>query len=189
MSTLISGRLASWRADEFLAGVEAGIFGERRLFLWNESLCEKLAKTEAHVFVEGTVADALCGIVPPPWLVRGEAPIRLSGRYVPLPDLVVVRGPWAQYRDRRPTPDDVGLVVEIAVTSLANDLGPQAAVYARAGVPCYWVVDPLKRRVVAHRGPRPEGSYESVSEHGPGDEIELILDAAPVGRIAVSDLF
>lgn len=189
MSTLISGRLARLDDAEYFAGVEAGIFGGRRVFLWGGRLCEKMAKTKAHAFVEGTLSDALRAIAPAPWVVRSEAPIRLGTSYVPLPDLVVVRGPWAQYRDRRPAPADLGLVVEIAVTSLADDLGPQAAVYARAGVPCYWAVDSRNRRVIEHRGPAAVGIYESVRAYGPGDEVELILDDVAVGRVAVSDLF
>ncbi len=192
MSTLISSRLARFDATEYFAGLEAGIYGDRRVFLWGGRLCEKMAKTKAHAFVEGTLSDALRAIVPAPWIVRGETPIRLGGKYVPLPDLLIVRGPWAGYRDRRPTPADVGLVVEVAVTSRAKDLGPQAAKYARAGVACYWVADVVHRRIVEHRVPRVEegvASYEIVREHGVGDHIELILDGAVVGRVAVSDLF
>lgn len=189
MSTRIAGRPARLSEAEFLAGIEAGVFGDRRVFLWAGRLREKMAKAKPHVFVEGTLADALRAIAPAPWIVRGEDPVRLGGNYVPLPDVVVLRGPWVQYRDRRPTPRDVGLLVEIAVTSLAYELGPQAAAFARAGVACYWVADPLNRRVVEHRDPTPDGVYESVSERGPGDEIELVLDGAAAGRIAVADLF
>ena len=192
MSTLISARLARLDAAEFLAAIEAGVFGDRRVFLWGGRLCEKMAKTKAHAFVAFQVAKLVSAVLPEGWAVWHENPIRLIGNNVPLPDLAVLRGPNEQYRDRRPEPGDVGLLVEIAVTSRAKDLGPQAAKYARAGVACYWVADAKGRRIVEHRGPRVEGgvaSYEIVREHGLGDQVEVVLDGVVVGRIAVSDLF
>lgn len=189
MTTLISGRIARLDDTEYFAMTEAGVFGDRRVFLWAGRLCEKMAKTRAHAFVEGTLADASRAVVPAPWLVRGENPLRLGGKYIPLPDILVVRGPWTAYRDRRPGPADVGLVVEVAVTNLGHDLGVQAAHYARAGVACYWVVDPGSRRVVAHREPSAEGTFASVVTHGPGDRIDVVLDGVVVGQVAVSDLF
>jgi Uma2 family endonuclease len=189
MTTVTASRVAKVSDDEYFAMVEAGVFGDRRVFLWGGRLFEKMAKTKAHVYLEGTISDALRAVALDPWIVRGENPLRLGGRYVPLPDVVVVRGPWSRYRDRRATPDDVGLVAEIAVTSLAHDLSVQAAVYARAEVACYWVVDALHRRVIEHRGPCPDGTYATVREHGPGDHIDVVLAGALAGRIAVADLF
>jgi hypothetical protein len=49
-------------------------------------------------------------------------------------------------RTRRRHPASALLVIEVAVTSLAIDLGRKAALYAAADVPEYWVVDvPGKR--------------------------------------------
>lgn len=192
MPTLIPSRLACLNADEYFAGVEAGIFGDRRVFLWAGRLREKMAKTKAHAFVTFRIAKLVSAFLPEGWDIWHENPIALERLYVPLPDLAVLRGPDEQYRDRRPEPDDVGLLVEVAVTSRAKDLGPQAAKYAQAGVSCYWVADVRNRRIVEHRGPKVEGgvaSYAIVREHGDGEHVELVLDGVAVGRIAVSDLF
>jgi Uma2 family endonuclease len=192
MTTLISARPARVDADEFFATIEAGVLGDRRVFLWGGRIFEKMAKTKAQAFVAFRIAKRISAALPDGWDVWHENPVRLDKKNVPLPDLAVLKGPDEQYRDRRPEPGDVGIIVEVAVTSLTKDLGPQAAKYARAGVPCYWVADVARRRIVEHRGPKVEegvGSYETVRELGPGNEIDVILDAAAAGRIAVSDLF
>ena len=184
MTSLIDARVADLTGDEFSAMVEAGVFGDRRVFLWNGRVFEKMAKTTVHGFVGFRTAKAITAILPPGWAVWHEEPIRLGATYVPLPDLAVLRGPEDRYRSRHPEPEDVGLIVEVAVTSLAKDLGEQAAEYARAGVASYWVADVPNSRIIAHRDPRVEGevaSSGSVVRRGIGDEIELILDGVGVG--------
>jgi hypothetical protein len=45
MSSLIDARPARLNDREFAAMVESGAFGERRVYLWNGRLCEKMAKS------------------------------------------------------------------------------------------------------------------------------------------------
>jgi hypothetical protein len=47
--------------------------------------------------------------------------------------------------------------VELAQSSLAYDVGPKAALYARHGVAEYWVIDVDRARVHVHRAPDGEG--------------------------------
>ena len=61
--------------------------------------------------------------------------------------------------------EDVLLVIEIALTSLAYDRGAKAAVYARHGIREYWVVDPEHHRAWVHTGPSEEG-WGTVEERG-----------------------
>jgi Uma2 family endonuclease len=80
--------------------------------------------------------------------VRVGGPLTLASSE-PEPDLTVVE------RDApRPYhPGTASLVVEVARSSLARDLAFKAAIYARADVPEYWVLDLDGRRLVVHRGP------------------------------------
>jgi Uma2 family endonuclease len=48
------------------------------------------------------------------------------------------------------------LAIEIAKTSLRDDLQRKARIYARAGIPEYWVVDVKKRELIVHRSPSGE---------------------------------
>jgi Uma2 family endonuclease len=49
------------------------------------------------------------------------------------------------------TGDSVALVIEVSDTTLADDLGVKAQLYARFGVREYWVVDVDARELVVHR--------------------------------------
>jgi hypothetical protein len=192
MASLINARVTGMTADEFAATVEAGVFGERRVFLWGGRICKKLPKSTMHAFVSARVSCALRPLVPEGWESWRGNPIRLGRRYVPYPDFAIIRGPLARYLAAEPGPKEVGLVVEVAVTGLFAGLGPIAARYARAGVACYWVADAVGKRIIEHRGPQVVGkvaSYAIVQEHEVGDEIGLTLDGAVVGRVALAEIF
>jgi Uma2 family endonuclease len=77
------------------------------------------------------------------------------------------------------------LVIEVAVSSLPYDLTTKAAVYAAAGVPDFWVVDLVGRRVVVHRSPSADG-YRERFDAAPGDELRAIaveLPALPIAEL------
>ncbi len=67
-----------------------------------------------------------------------EGSIAISGETTPRPDIFVSYG----LPDDGPVPlSSVLLIVEIADSSLDQDLGSKAALYARVGLPEYWVAD------------------------------------------------
>jgi Uma2 family endonuclease len=94
------------------------------------------------------------------------------------PDLMVIERIG---RDR--LPETALLVVEVAHTSRARDLG-KAAVYAGAGVAEYWIVDVDRDEVLVHREPG-GASYASVARFAPRDVIEPLLDVPPVDVAAL----
>ena len=77
---------------------------------------------------------------------KSEVRVRVQNS-VGLPELDSVPEPdvaWVVERDysrRRPTADDVLLIVEVAESSLDYDTGEKAELYAAAGIKDYWVVD------------------------------------------------
>lgn len=98
MASLIDAHVADLTDREFAAMVGSGAFGDRRVFLWDGIVCEKMAKTTLHGFVGFRIARALTAVLPPGWDLWHEEPVRLGARYVPLPDLAVLRGPEDRYR-------------------------------------------------------------------------------------------
>ena len=74
--------------------------------------------------------------------------------------MTVLRAPLKEL-GRIPQPEDVLLVTEVAASSLSLDLSTKADLYARAGIPDYWVLDVNQRRMIVHRQPA-EGKYSSV---------------------------
>ena len=91
-----------------------------------------------------------------------------------------------QYADRRPLPQDVSLVIEVADTSLDFDTTVKAGLYAAAGIADYWVIDLVSRGVIVFRDPR-SGAYETRSKHR-GDEFVSPL-ALPSAALSPAELF
>jgi len=87
---------------------------------------------------------------------------------VPEPDVA-----WVVQRDysrRRPTTDDVLLIIEVAESSLDYDAGEKAELYAAAGIKDYWVVDVAAQVVEVRR--EPDGSrYRALTTYRGDDPI------------------
>ncbi|MEO6214850.1 MAG: Uma2 family endonuclease [Sphingomonas sp.] len=109
-----------------------------------------------------------------------EASIALSDHDAPAPDIVLTSEP----RGEGLIPlHSVALVVEIADTTLGSDMKRKATIYARAGVPEYWVADVTAK--VIHQMWAPEGeAYTERREVEFGDRVE----AATVAGLAVETL-
>jgi Uma2 family endonuclease len=77
------------------------------------------------------------------------------------------------------------LIVEVADSSLAYDLRVKAPVYARLGLPEYWVIDAKTLVTSIHRQPGPNG-YPDPREAGPSDLLEPLH--APFLAVCLTDL-
>jgi len=79
----------------------------------------------------------------------------------PQPDLVVLNREVTTFGREHPGPQAIRLVIEVSDSTLSFDLRIKAALYARAGIAEYWVLDIAGRRMFVHRDPR-GGRYTSV---------------------------
>jgi Uma2 family endonuclease len=118
-------------------------------------------------------------------LVRVQNPLSIPGsESAPQPDIAWVT--LRRYADRRPLPEEVSLLIEVADTSLEFDTTAKASLYAAAGIADYWVIDLVSRAVIVFREPR-SGGYESRSTHR-GDQLVRPL-AQPEAALSPAELF
>jgi Uma2 family endonuclease len=91
-------------------------------------------------------------------IVWCQNPLRLDDISEPEPDIVILRPRADFYTTAHPGPADVLLVIEVADSSLAYDLGTKVPLYARHGIPEVWVIDAATRQTSVFRRPttRPE---------------------------------
>lgn len=104
----------------------------------------------------------------------------------PEPDVAVLRGSVDDYPDREPDPaTDILLLVEAANSSVKGDTTVKAAIYARHGLPEYWVVAIPTRQLIVHRQPTADG-YADVQTF---DEDAVVAPLArPDAQVRVADL-
>ena len=108
-----------------------------------------------------------------------QNPISLDLHSEPQPDVVLYA---SSVRGRHPRPEEIFLLIEVADSSLAYDLGPKLTAYARSGIREVWVVDATRHRVLVHR--RPAGElYQERFEAAAGDT--LFVEAFPDIRVTV----
>jgi len=94
-------------------------------------------------------------------VIRAQMTFLAGDESVPEPDLAVVPGTPEDYWERHPS--KAHLIVEVAQSSVIQDRITKAAIYARAGIPCYWIVNVRDRCVEVFREPdRWKAEYGSV---------------------------
>jgi Uma2 family endonuclease len=112
-----------------------------------------------------------------------QNPLRLGHRSEPEPDIVVVRHDSPE--DRHPGPTEALLVIEVADSSIRKDRRTKMPMYARAGIPEYWIVDLNRDRIEVYRDPV-RARYRSVTILGRGDVVspqfapDLVVDVSTV---------
>jgi Uma2 family endonuclease len=116
--------------------------------------------------------------------VRVQQPVRFMPRSEPQPDFALVVAKPGGYRRAHPVAGDILLLIEVSDSTLLYDLEVKARLYAKHGVPEYWVIDLVDNRVWRHRRPSGQG-YAQRDEIDEG-ALELPVDA---GEIAVAELF
>jgi Uma2 family endonuclease len=184
-------RRRRWTRSEYEHLIELGVFrpGEPVELLGGELIVSE-PQGSAHYTAIGLVEDALRAALGPGWLVRSQGPIALAADSEPEPDVAVTRGARRDYS--REHPARPALVVEVAESSLALDRDHKGSLYARAGVPDYWILNLLERVLEVYRDPvedaaRPFGWRYAARETLAAGAAAAPL-AAPAARIAVSDL-
>jgi Uma2 family endonuclease len=183
--------IARFSVARYQKMIEAGILTpEDKVELLENYVVLKMPKNPPH---EGTI-DLVKAAVPPElpagWLLRVQQTVVLSDSQ-PEPDFAVVRGNRRSYLARHPGPADVGLVIEVADSSLLRDQRDKTRIYARGGIIYYWIVNLVDRRIEVYGQPSgmtPVPAYGSFQVYQPGDALPLVLDGAAVGTILVSDL-
>ncbi len=166
---------------------EAGILGEDdRVELLEGQLVDMSPIGPRHALAIDALTELLVTAVSRRASVRVQNPIVLDDESEPQPDFAVVRRPWRGYPDQHPQPEDILLLIEVSDSSLDTDKGAKLALYARAGVREFWIVDLTTNKVIVHREPGGESYQEVTSVEGPG---ALDIQALPGVTIPVASIF
>ena len=120
---------------------------------------------------------------PDRFMLSIQDPLRLNDLSEPEPDIVLLQLDTPE--DRHPGPADALLVIEVADSSVRIDRGRKRRMYARAGIPEYWIVDLNRDRIEVYRDPA-RSRYRTITVLGRGDVIspqfapDLVVDVSTV---------
>ncbi|WP_165075852.1 Uma2 family endonuclease [Paludisphaera rhizosphaerae] len=141
----------------------------------------------AHAVAIALATPLLIHVLESVWRVSVKSAITTADSQ-PEPDLAVARGQARDFLERHPGPKEVPLVIEVADSSLPRDRGLKARVYARAGIPNYWIVNLVDRVVEVHSDPTDQATYAHIEAVGPDGAIRLAIDGVEISPIPVRDL-
>src|SRR5262245_35910217 len=128
-----------WSRDRYDRLVASGVIDDTHIELIDGELLEiEVTHSPRHATAIVRATEALRRAFPHR-LIRVQLPVAVTDRDEPEPDVAFVPGAVDDYRDQHPTTAD--LVVEVSDTSLRYDRTGKAALYARAGIATYWIVD------------------------------------------------
>lgn len=83
------------------------------------------------------------------------------------------------------------MVVEVADSSLARDQVQKKRIYARAGVPVYWIINLSENQLEVYSMPvggAESADYQQQQNYLPTDEVPLVLDGHEIGRLRVNEI-
>lgn len=144
--------------DQFLALSDQGLFDDyAKSELIDGEIVVMNAQHALHARAKSRFLQRLANALDTlgsPLEAWSEVSVRIEGGGLPEPDIVLT-----SYRGTGVVPvETVALLIEVSDTTLETDLGRKADLYARAGVPEYWVIDLNENRALLHANPRSDGS-------------------------------
>jgi Uma2 family endonuclease len=143
--------------------LDAGLLNDRRFELIEGELIDKMGQNPPHIYVLRVIQAWLASLFGERLQVQSALEAAHSDREfsLPEPDLCVLAESKPEYRQRLVRGDETLLVVEVADTSLRQDTTVKRDLYARAGVPEYWVVSIPNRELIVYRNLN-SGRYREV---------------------------
>ena len=177
-----------WTRAEYDQLVAGGAFPPgARVQLLDGEIREMTPQSPDHALAVRAVEEALRRVFTHGYDIRVHMPLGVGDDSEPEPDVAVVRG---HFRDFRTHPLTAELVVDIADQSLEFTMSRTVARYASAGIPEYWVVNLVERRVDVFRDPQrtpgAEPAYQARFPANIGDMVAPLLH--PNHRIEVISL-
>ena len=127
--------------------------------------------------------EILTPCVPAGWHLEAESLTLLGSEFEPA--VMISRGTAEDYVEEHPGPADLALVIEISDSTLARDQGFKKAVYEKAVIPVYWIVNLVDRRVEVYTNPGQVGEkpdYRQRQDYGEADNAPLVVAGQEVAQ-------
>jgi Uma2 family endonuclease len=158
--------------------VESGALDDARVELLEGLLVDMSPHSPGHATIIRKLTR--CFAQAEAWL-QVQLPLEVSPDSAPEPDLALVMGNTPDSHPRTAI-----VVVEVSASSRDTDRLVKSGLYARAGVPTYWIVDVRDRSVEVRSDPGTDG-YRRREVYGVGARVPS--PAKGVAELDVTELF
>ena len=168
----------------------SGAPGDERIELLEGLLVRKQRKTPRHSVATSLLEYAFRELLSTGWHAWTHCAITLE-RSEPEPDVAIVRGEIRDFSKHHPYADSIAVVVEIADSTLKQDRGLKKRIYARAGIPLYWLVNLIDNQIEVYSdpsGPTQLPDYHQRRDYQIDDALPVVIGGDEIGSLAVRDL-
>ncbi len=176
-------------AAEYDMMVECGIIGEsEKVELLEGEIYVMPPQSRPHVYSVHKAQKRLEAFFTEGYIVFNQSTMPAGTWSKAEPDVAVAAGDWETYLESGGEPPL--LVVEVALTTLATDERTKDRVYAREGIPEYWIVNLVDQLLEVHRAPEGQGDsarYARVALLGLQEDVTPLTH--PNRSIPVGDFF
>lgn len=155
-----------WSISQWHDLVDTGVLAGKPVELLNGEIAEMSPEGEQHTFTNDDVAEMLREKFKGFAKIRESHPVTLDNSE-PEPDIAIVRLPKTIYKEHHPYPEDIYLLIEVSRSTLKLDLQTKSKIYARNGIPEYWIIDLVNKKLIVHTQPS-DNSYAQVVEYKSG---------------------
>lgn len=154
--------LYKWSVADYHQIIESGVLDGKSVELLEGEIITVSPEKPIHSSRIDTVADYLRDVLHKKAKVREAHPVTLDNSE-PEPDIAIVRFEADNYTSRHPYPQDIYWLVEVSNSTLSKDLEEKSIIYARNGIPEYWVIDLLHNKLWLFTNPQ-QSSYLNKQE-------------------------
>lgn len=177
-------QLRRWTRQEFEQLGSIGFFEpEERLELLDGEIFRMTPQSSWHSTAVTLATRLAFGLYRRGYVIRVQMPLAVDANSLPEPDVAIVAGVEADYRDAHPSA--AVLVIEVADSSLSHDRERKQRAYARAGIPEYWLINLSDYCLEVFRNPA-NGGYQFHLSLAPAETIAPLTH--PRRTISVRDL-
>lgn len=172
--------------DSYYRMAEVGVLRpEDRVELIDGDIIDMAPVSAGHASVVNRLTRALVIACGDKAIVSVQNPVRLDRFNQPQPDFALFRPRDDFYAARMAGAADVLLLIEVADSSVEYDRTVKLPLYARFGIPEYWLVNLGDRVLDAYR--LSDGRYGEPNKHGSGERLALAV--APEIVVPLDHLF
>jgi Uma2 family endonuclease len=153
-------------------------------------LVTKMPKNPPHRLTTQLTREALSSLLPAGYYVDDQEPMTTDDSE-PEPDVMIVRGLRRDYRDHHPGPQDIAVVIEVSDTTLQRDRTLKKQIYARGGIPVYWIINLPEQQIECYTypsGPIEHPDYQQRHDYHSSEHIPLRIGEQIIGQLAVANL-
>jgi Uma2 family endonuclease len=175
-----------WTVEEFLRLAQEGRFGpDERVELIEGEISPMTPIGDNHAGFTNKANKVFSKFLDDKAIVSVQNPIQISNYSRPQPDIAILKYREDCYVGISPKAEDVLLLLEISDSTLRMDRRVKLPLYAKAGIPEYWILNLEDNVLEVYRYPQ-AGKYVETILLKASDTIALL--AFPEIQVSVSQL-